>query len=115
MTMFPGFRARRALLAMSVLSVVALFAVTAPAQGSTYGKAYNNTKKVASLACNRTAGCTSFSWSCGQPRFGNTQVPCKAFLIDDPNRITCEQGITWGVYRNKLYLLKIGKPHCYSF
>ena len=42
MTMFPGFRARRTLLAISVLSVVARLAVTAPAQGSTFGKAYRN-------------------------------------------------------------------------
>ena len=113
MTRFSGFRARH-VLALIVVSVVALLAMTAAAEGSTFGKALRNTKKVASQACNKESNCTSFNWSCGQPRFHNTQVPCKAFLNDDVNRYTCEQGITWGVYRNKLYLLKLGKPHCYS-
>ena len=114
MTLFSGFRARHALLALTALSVVALLAMTAPAQGSTRGKALNNTKKVASQVCNSTAGCTRFGWSCGRTRFKNTQVPCKAFVYDDVNSFACEQGITWGVYRNKLYLLKRGRIHCYS-
>lgn len=113
MTLFPGFRARRALLAMSVLSVVALFAVATPAQGSTYGKALNATKKFSSQACARTSGCTSFAWQCGQPRLRNTQVPCKAYgYLNDGE--TCLIGLTWGVYRNKIYLLKAGKANCYT-
>jgi hypothetical protein len=104
---------KRALLAVGCVAAVSLFAA-APSQASTYGKAVNGSKKFASQACQRDSACTRFAWQCGKPRRHNTQVPCKAYIDEDASATECSIGLTWGVFRNKLYLLKYGKPQCYA-
>jgi hypothetical protein len=104
---------KRVLLTVACVTAFGLIAA-APGEASTYGKALNASKKVASRACARDTSCTRFSWQCGQPRRQNTQVPCKAYIDEDATKTECLIGITWGVFRNKIYLLKIGKEHCYA-
>jgi hypothetical protein len=105
---------KRALFAAGCVAIVSL-AFAAPSQASTYGKAVNASKKFASQACQRDSACTRFAWQCGQPRRHGTQVPCKAYIDEDTASppTQCLIGLTWGVSRNKIYLLKYGKPQCY--
>jgi hypothetical protein len=105
---------KRVLSAAACVAVISLVAA-APSQASTYGKAVTASKKFASQACQRDSACTRFAWQCGQPRHRNTQVPCKAFIDEDADATPteCLIGLTWGVFNNKIYLLKYGKPLCH--
>ena len=106
---------KRVLLPLCAALTLALTLILAstPAQASTRGKALTSTKKFASQVCNKSPDCTSFAWRCSQPRRQNTQGPCKAFNYYDIAPTTCEIGLTWGVSRGKIYLIKAGKAHCY--
>jgi hypothetical protein len=100
---------------LTVLVAMALMAgalvVAAPASGAP-SRALYGTQKISAKACNQSPGCTGWQASCRGPN-GKGQWKCKATNFFDDGS-TCLIGLTWFVYRKKLYLEKAGKPRCYG-